>query len=113
MAGAYAVGAVPAGGIADLSLKGTPTMTSVTVGTSSGTLVAASAFSNFLKVCVAQSAANGIWVRWDGGTATQTAPAEFMPPGQCDSWVKTGGFLPTGTITAIASASVAVSVNGN
>jgi len=93
--------------------SGTPTMTSVSVGTSSAQLVAAAAFANFLKVCVPSTAANGIWVRWDGGTATQASPAEYMPPGQCDSWVKSTGFLPTGTINAIASAAVAVSVNGN
>lgn len=93
--------------------SGTPIQTAVTVGTSSGTLVAAAAFTNFMKVCVAQSAANGIWVNWAGASATLAAPSEFIPPGQCDSWVKASGFLPTNTITAIASVSVAVTVVGN
>jgi hypothetical protein len=98
---------------ADRGVSGTPAMTTATVGTSSGQLVAAAAYANFLKVCVPVTAANGIWVRWDGGTAAAASPAEYMPPGQCDSWVRSTGFMPTGQINAIASASVAVSVNGN
>jgi hypothetical protein len=90
--------------------SGTPYQPSTTVGTTSGALTFSPPPTAFIKLCVPSSASNGIWVRWDGGTATASAPAEYMPPGQCDSWVKATGFLPTGTINAIASASVGVSL---
>lgn len=90
--------------------SGTPTQTNVTVGTGSTTVLAASTAANFIKFCVASSAANGVWVRWDGGTATAAAPSEYMPPGQCDTWVKSTGFLPSSQINAIGSASVATTL---
>lgn len=95
-----------------LGASGTPTQTSVTVGTSSTTLNS-TVFSYFAKVCVPISAANGIWVNWAGSAAVEAAPSEYIMPGQCDSWVKSNGFLPTSTWHAIASASVAVTVMGN
>lgn len=89
---------------------GTPTQTSVSVGTSSALLLAASAATSFLKVSVPLNAANGIWVRWDNGVATQAPAAEYIAPGASASWVKSTGFLPTSQINAIASAAVAVTL---
>ena len=103
--GANTIGAVNVNGN-----SGALTQASVTVGTTSTAVLAASTAANFIKLCVAQSAASGVWVRWDGGAATQAAPAEYMPPGQCDTWVKSTGFLPTSAINAIAPSSVAVSL---
>jgi len=94
-------------------LSGAPVQTSVSVGTSSGQLVAPGAFANFLRVCIAQNAANGIWVNWTGAAATAAAPSEYIAPGQCDTWVKSAGFLPTAQVNAIASAAVAATVMGN
>ena len=103
--GSNTIGAVSVNGN-----SGAPTQTSVSVATSSTTVLAASTATSFLKLCVALGAANGVWVRWDGATATLAAPAEYIPPGQCDAWVKSTGFLPTSQINAIASATVAVSL---
>ncbi len=93
--------------------SGTPTQTSVSVGTSSTTVLAAATATTFLKLCVALPAATGVWVRWDGVAATAAAPSEYIPPGQCDSWVKSTGFLPTSQINAIASATVSVTLISN
>jgi len=56
--------------------SGTPNQPSTTVGTSSGAILAGSTATAFIKLCVPSTAANGIWVRWDGGTATAAPPAE-------------------------------------
>lgn len=97
-------------GITSAGNSGTPTQTTVSVATSSTTVLAASTATTFLKLCVALGAANGVWVRWDGAAATAAPPAELVPPGQCDTWVKAGGFLPTSQINAIASATVSISL---
>jgi hypothetical protein len=103
--GSNAIGSVSVSGS-----SGTPTQTSVSVGTSSTSVLAASTATSFVKLCVPLGAGNGIWVRWDGGAATTAAPAEYLPPGQCDAWVKSTGFLPTTAINAIAPAAVSVSL---
>lgn len=90
--------------------SGTPTQSSISVATTSTTVLAASTATSFLKLCVALGSANGIWVRWDGAAATAAAPAEYIPPGQCDNWVKSSGFLPTSQINAISSSAVAASL---
>lgn len=90
--------------------SGTPTQSSISVGTGSTTVLAASTATSFIKLCVALGAANGIWVRWDGAAATAATPAEYIPPGQCDSWVKSTGFLPTSQINAIGTAAVSASL---
>lgn len=89
---------------------GTPTQATVSVGTSSAAVLAAGAATAFVKLCVASTAANGIWVDWSGNAAVQAAPSEYIPPGQCDSWVKSTGFLPTNGVNAIASAAVSASL---
>src|SRR5271166_2608070 len=85
-----------------VGVSGTPTQTTASVTTSSSTILAASTATSFIKLCVASTAANGIWVNWAGAAATQAAPSEYIVPGQCDSWVKSTGYLPTSAITAIA-----------
>ena len=90
--------------------SGTPSQTAVSVGVTSTTVLAAAGATSFLKLCLAQSAANGIWVNWAGAAAVAAAPAEYMAPGQCDTWVKSSGYLPTSQLNAIASAAVSVTL---
>ena len=99
------------GGTVSLSgNSGTPSQTAVSVGVTSTTVLAAAGATSFLKLCLAQSAANGIWVNWAGAAAVAAAPSEYMAPGQCDTWVKSTGYLPTSQINAIASAAVSVTL---
>ena len=103
--------AVPvSGSVSVTGVSGTPTQTTASVTTGSSTILASSTATSFIKLCVAAGAANGIWVNWAGAAAVQAAPSEYISPGQCDSWVKATGFLPTSALTAIASASVSASL---
>lgn len=95
---------VPAGGIGPVS------QTSATVTTSSTTILAASIASTFIRLCVPSTASQGVWARWDGVDATQAPPADYISPGVCTVWVNGGGWVPKGPITAIASASTAISI---
>ena len=88
--------------------SGTPSQTAVSVGITSTQLLAAAEATSFYKIAVPQSAANGIWVRWDGGTATLAPPSEYLGPGEKAVWIKSTGYLPTPQINAIASAAVSV-----
>ena len=90
--------------------SGTPSQTAVSVGVTSTTVLTAAGATSFVKLCLAQSAANGIWVNWAGAAAVAAAPSEYMGPGQCDTWVKSTGYLPTSQINAIASAAVSVTL---
>ena len=90
--------------------SGTPSQTAVSVGVTSTTVLTAAGATSFVKLCLAQSAANGIWVNWAGAAAVAAAPSEYMAPGQCDPWVKSTGYLPTSQINAIASAAVSVTL---
>jgi hypothetical protein len=96
------------GNVGLIGASGTPNQLSVTVGTSSGQMLAAAAATTFIRVIVPVSATNGIWVRWDGNPATLSAPAEYIAPGETVVWIKSQGFLPTSQINAIASASTAI-----
>ena len=96
--GSVTQGTVPwvvSGNVGVIGDSGTPTSTAVSVTNASTQIVAASAFANFGKLCVPLTATTGIWVRWDGVAATTAPPAEYIPPGQCDSWVESTGYLPT------------------
>lgn len=89
---------------------GAPTQSAVLVGTASTTVLAASTATNFIKFCVSSTAVNGVWVRWDGNAAAQSAPSEYLVPGQCNSWVKSTGFLPTSQINAIAASATSTAL---
>lgn len=101
--------------IAVMGATGSVTQTSVSITNASTTLSAAAAFGNFGKVCVPATASTGVWVRWDGGTAGVVPPAEYIPPGQCDSWIKASGYLPNQQWNAISNsaATIAVTLIGN
>jgi hypothetical protein len=94
---------------------GAITQASVSVTNSSTALLTAAEFSNFEKICVPLTATVGIWVNWAGVAAVTAAPSEYMTPGQCDTWVKSTGFLPSAAAYAISnsSATIAVVVEGN
>ena len=108
--GALPTGANTIGNVGVNGNSGTPSQTAVSVGITSTTVLAAAGATSFVKLCLAQSAANGIWVNWAGAAAVAAAPAEFMSPGQCDTWVKSTGYLPTSQINAIASSAVSVTL---
>lgn len=91
--------------------SGTPTATAVSVTNANTQLAAAAAFSNFVKIAVPLNASTGIWVRWDGGTATAATPAEYLAPGQSATWVKSSGYLPTSAINAISNSASTVSIS--
>lgn len=84
-----------------------------TVGTTSSTIVAAGAFSNFLKIKPPLTGGCGIWVNMSGATATMAPPSEYIAPGEPMTWIKATGFLPTTALTAIAATSCPVTVEGN
>lgn len=89
---------------------GNVTQTAVSVATTSTPLLAAAAASLFVRICVPASAANAIWVRWDGGAPAQAAPSDNIQPGVCAVWVKASGYLPQQQINALASATTSVVV---
>lgn len=90
---------------------GSVTSSSVAVTNSSTTVLAAATFTKFVKVCVPATASTGIWVRWDGVAATTAAPAEYMPPGQCDSWSQQGGYLPTQQFNGISNSAATITIS--
>lgn len=95
--------------------SGAIAQTAVSVANSSTALLAAAQFSNFEKVCVAQTATTGVWINWANAAAVTAAPSEYVPPGQCDTWVKSTGFLPTAAAFAISNSAstIVVTVEGN
>jgi hypothetical protein len=108
--GKLSIASTVTGTVSLTGASGTPTQSTVSVLNTSTTVLAAATATTFIKLCVAQTAANGVWVNWAGAAALTAAPSEYIPPGQCDSWVKSTGFLPTSQINAIASATTAVTL---
>ena len=108
--GLYAVAVTP---LANRS--GVVAQTSISVTNSSTALLTAAQFTNFEKICVSFTASTGVWVNWAGVAAVAAAPSEYLPPGQCDSWVGSTGFMPTSTAFAISNSAstIAVTVEGN
>lgn len=90
-------------------VAGTPTQTGVSVTSATTALTTSSQFSNFGRVCVPSTAGTGIWVNWAGVAAVAAIPSDYIPPGQCDIWVKQTGFLPTTAWNAISNTSATVS----
>jgi hypothetical protein len=85
------------------------------VTNASTALLTAAQFTNFEKICVALTATTGVWINWAGVAAVTAAPSEYTPPGQCATWVKSTGFLPTAAAFAISNSAstIAVTVEGN
>lgn len=101
--------------VAIVGNSGAIAQTAVSVTNVSTALLTAAQFSNFEKVCVAQTATTGVWINWANAAAVTTAPSEYVPPGQCDTWVKSTGFLPTAAAFAISNSAstIVVTVEGN
>lgn len=74
----------------------------VTVGTSSGTLLAAPTTSERRYLLIVNNdAANPIFVRLDGAAATADANSLKIDKGQSREWA--GNYVPNGLITAIST----------
>lgn len=95
--------------------SGVVTQSSVSVASASTALLTAGQFTNFEKICVALTASTGVWVNWANAAAVAAAPSEYIPPGQCDSWVGATGFMPNQAAFAISNSAstIAVTVEGN
>jgi hypothetical protein len=94
---------------------GSMTQAAVSVTNASTALLTAAQFTNFEKVCVALTATTGIWVNWAGVAAVTAPPSEYIPPGQCDNWIGSTGYMPTAAAFAISNsaATISATVEGN
>lgn len=95
--------------------SGAITQSSISVTNASTALLTAAQFTNFEKICVPFTASTGVWINWANAAAVAAAPSEYVPPGQCDTWVGSTGFIPTTAAFAISNsaATIAVTVEGN
>lgn len=88
---------------------GTLTQTSATCGTSSGTILAASTALSSETFQLPYNAANGVWLNFTGGTATQALPSIYIGPGGSYSVTLTIAGIPSPpAVTCIAATSTAV-----
>lgn len=91
-------------------VSGAVTQTSISCGTTSTTLLAALAASNFIFVSVPTTATQAVWFRWDGGSASAATPSEQLGAGGSKTWIKQSGFLPTGQANCASGGSSAQTV---
>lgn len=85
--------------------SGTPTQTTITCGTGSTTLLAASAATAFISVQVPPGAASPVWFNFAGTSAVTAPPSLQVPIGGQINWSTATGFLPTSQATCVASGS--------
>ena len=88
--------------------SGTPIETSVSCGTGSTTLLAASTATQFIMVKVPQGG-NTVWINFAGSAAVQAAPSVDLTGGASIIWGATT-YLPTAQINCIASAATSVTL---
>ena len=103
----------PSGGVLSVQgvSSGTPTETSVTCGTTSTTLLAASTATQFITYQIPPTAANAVWFNVAGAAATTASPSEGYNPGGQKTWSRgQDGYLPTSQINCIATASTVVTL---
>jgi hypothetical protein len=89
-------------------VSGPLTQAAANVTTASAQIFAAASCANVMWISVPPSAANGVYVRWDGAAATTTSASDYIAPGAYKAWIKASGFMPTGQVNGIAPASVSV-----
>lgn len=89
--------------------SGTLTETSVSCGTSSTTLLAAAAATQFILVKVPSTAANIVWVNSAGAAAVQAAGSLDLTPGASLLW-STPGYVPTTQLACIAASATTVTL---
>jgi len=83
--------------------SGTPTQTSVSCATSSTTLLAASAASQFISIRNPTSATATVWVNIAAAAAVTAAPSIDLAPGaEADYFASENSFLPTAQINCIS-----------
>lgn len=88
----------------NISSSGTPTQTSVSCGTSSTTLLAASSATHFISLRNPTTATVTVWVNIAGASAVTAAPSLDLPPGgELDFTASENSYLPTSQINCIAS----------
>jgi hypothetical protein len=75
--------------------------TSASVGTSSGTLITAAAYTRAVQICTLPTSTSNVWLRLDGGTAAPNVGVPVWGGGGCTSIGTPALPMPTGNITAI------------
>lgn len=89
--------------------SGTPTQTSVSCGTSSTTLLAASTATTFVTVKVPAGSTVPVWVNWAGSAAVAAAPSLDIPSGGSVSWSAVN-YVPTSQINCLATTATTVTL---
>ena len=84
--------------------------TSASVATSSGSLISAGAYSNFVEVCTLPASTSNVWLNPTGGTAAASAGLPVFAGGGCTTFGTPDQPLPTGAITAITDGTSAQTV---
>lgn len=95
----------------NIASSGTPTQTSVSCGTSSTSLLAASTATKFISIRNPTTATVTVWINIAGAAATSAAPSIDLPPGgEADYFASENSFLPTSAITCIAASAQTVTL---
>lgn len=83
--------------------SGTPTQTSISCGTSSTTLLAASAATWFIAIRNPTTATTTVWINIAGASAVAGAPSIDLPPGgEAEFTLSENSYLPTSQINCIS-----------
>jgi hypothetical protein len=90
--------------------SGALTAVSATCATSSTVILSSGLATSFIELQVAGGVTYPEYVAYNGTAAVNSAPSEVISAGQTKVWGGVGGFLPTGAITCIASASQPMTV---
>lgn len=84
--------------------------TTGTVGTSSGTLVAAGTYGGVLQICTLPTSTTNVWLNIVGGTAVANSGMPVAAGGGCAYFGPGGPPVPTAAITAITDGAVSQDV---
>lgn len=91
--------------------SGTPTQTSISCGTSSTTLLAASTATVFVSIRNPTTSTQTVWINITGAAAVAAAPSIDLAPGsEADYFMGENSFLPTALLTCIASTASTVTL---
>lgn len=96
-------------GAATAATTGTPTETTVTCGTGSTTLLAASTATQFILVKV-PTGGGIVWVNFAGAAAVAAPPSVDIAAGASLSWSPMQGYVPTSQINCLAPVAQAVTL---
>jgi hypothetical protein len=95
------------GSVKAVTYAGSP---SASVGTTSGTLVTAGAYTTILEVCTLPGSIANVWLRPDGGTAAPNQGIPVFANGGCTSFGTPALPIPTANINAMTDGGVAQTV---